>query len=168
MKWLFGMSALQLLVIGFLIFRLDVIESRLESLPAAGQPPAELSERLADTAARVMPGRLSYEVDEAVLRKIISEELGAVLAAAGPEGDSKPEVALSDAAETAGNAKTSDHYESGLVRGELDYYTSRGAITETEMAGLQSRIASLPAAERTSMLQELARALNSGDLQGRL
>jgi hypothetical protein len=167
MKWLVGISALQLLLVGLLIFRLDAIESRLESLAATGQPTAEVGERLADSV-RATPSRSGYEADEAVLHRIIRQELSAILAAAGPEHDSEHAVAPSDTTEAAVNPDTSDHYESGLVRGELDYYTSRGAITAAEMAGLQTRIAALPAKERTRMLQELATALNSGDLQGRL
>lgn len=51
---------------------------------------------------------------------------------------------------------------------QLDYFTSVGRISDVEMQKLQLDISKLDSAGRTEALRRLARAMNSGRLDGRL
>ena len=101
--------------------------------------------------------------NEDQLRQIIREELAAQL-------DKIPELAMQTGPATALNATDGAEYERRReqVTQQLNYYTSLGSISDVDMQKLQVDIASLDAASRREMLMELTRALNSGELEGRL
>ena len=51
---------------------------------------------------------------------------------------------------------------------DLDYYVSKGSISEAEMAEFQQKMARLPAEQRAQMRRKLTKAISSGDVEGRL
>ncbi len=101
--------------------------------------------------------------DENQLRRIVREELAAqlgTLSATGAPMDSADVSAVRD------EVKDQDQRE--RVAQQLNYHTSVGSISVRDMQVLQGEIAKLDAASRTEMLGKLTRALNSGQLDGRL
>ena len=104
-----------------------------------------------------------YYMDDNQLRQIIREELGALLdSKSGPETE-KDAVVASNAIDN-----TEIQYQRELVAQQLDYHTSVGSISDTDMQKLQGEIAKLDEAGRKEMLSKLIQALNSGGLDGRL
>ena len=104
-----------------------------------------------------------YYMDDDQLRQIIREELGAQLdGRSGPDEETDAFMA----------SNTSDpsayQYQREQVAQQLEYHTSVGSISDTDMQKLQGDIAKLDAAGRTEMLRRLTRALNTGGLDGRL
>lgn len=55
-----------------------------------------------------------------------------------------------------------------VVEQQIENYRGVGAITESQMQDLQADIAQLDDAPRRQMMSKLIRALNSGDIKGRL
>lgn len=55
-----------------------------------------------------------------------------------------------------------------LVPQQIEAYRAVGAITDAQMLELQADIAKLDAVSRKQMLSKLTRALNTGDIKGRL
>lgn len=55
-----------------------------------------------------------------------------------------------------------------LVHEEIDLYIGRGAISNSEMAVLQSEIARLAPPDRIDAMRRLVAAINAGELDGRL
>lgn len=51
---------------------------------------------------------------------------------------------------------------------QIETYRGLGTITDAQMQELQAEIAHLDAASRSQMMSRLIRALNSGDIKGRL
>ena len=104
-----------------------------------------------------------YYMDDNQLRQIIREELAAQL-----DGRPGPD-AETDAFMASNTSDPSEYqYQRELVAQQLEYHTSVGSISDTDMQKLQGEIAKLDAAGRTEMLGRLIRALNSGGLDGRL
>ena len=105
----------------------------------------------------------AYYPDENQLRQIIREELGAQL-----DGRSGPD----EETDSFKESNTSDHpeyqYQRELVAEQLEFHTSVGSISDTDMQRLQGDIAKLDAAGQKEMLGRLTRALNAGQLDGRL
>jgi hypothetical protein len=104
-----------------------------------------------------------YYLDDNQLRQIIREELAAQLGGKpGPDAET-------DAFMASNTSDPSEYqYQRELVAQQLEYHTSVGSISDTDMQKLQGDIAKLDAAGRTEMLGKLTRALNSGGLDGRL
>jgi len=101
--------------------------------------------------------------DEDRLRVIVREELAAQLGALSVAGAQKDSAAV---LEPEDEAKFQIQRE--LVAQQLNYHTSVGRISATDMQMLQMEIAKLDEAGRREMLGELTRAMNSGELEGRL
>ena len=104
-----------------------------------------------------------YYPNENQLRQIIREELGAQL-----DGRSGPDEETDSVMESNTSDYPEYQYQREQVAQQLEYHTSVGSISDTDMQKLQGDIAKLDAAGRTEMLGRLKRALNSGDLDGRL
>ena len=169
MKILTVLSLLQIAVIALLTVRIVAVERGMNSMALAQTSPLT-NERAADTSVRVakVTRQPPAYVDEEQLRHIVREELNAALESFSAEQSSrKPVIASPEPKNTAGD-ETAHQYRRESVQNEIDYYVSRGTISETEMAGLQMEIARLDASGRSEMLRELVRVLNSGDLKGRL
>lgn len=104
-----------------------------------------------------------YYPDENQLRKIVREELAAqlgTLSEANAQNDSAAVLEPVDEAKY--------QYQRELVAQQLNYHTSVGRISDTDMQKLQMEIAKLDEAGRREMLGKLTRAMNSGELDGRL
>ena len=104
-----------------------------------------------------------HYVDENQLRQIIREELRAQLDGRSGSAKQMDAVIASDSTDTAEN-----QYQRELVAQQLLYHTSVGSISNVDMQKLQGEIAKLDAASQKEMLGKLTRALNSGELEGRL
>jgi hypothetical protein len=100
---------------------------------------------------------------EIQLRHIIREELRSHF-------DSQPEPGNQAKSATAlSSTDTSEyHHRRELVVQQLDYHTSVGSISNADMQKLQGDIAKIDEAGRREMLGKLTRAMNSGELEGRL
>jgi sensor histidine kinase YesM len=140
--------------------KLGAVEERLAS-PSATQ--ATETERI-DLGSPQVPVRVVGTLpSEERLRQIIREELKDQLSdllAGGRsiEADDTPS-SISEAELGLQQRRASE---------QLQYYASDGRISELEMEQLEMEIANLDAAGRTHMLRQLTRALNSGQLEGRL
>ena len=98
---------------------------------------------------------------EELLRRIIREELSAQ-----PLGESDPDhsgVAVVPTVDPAEMQRRRD-----AIDQQIDYYSSIGQISETEMQALQAEIATLDTSGRREMLGKLTRAMNSGSIRGHL
>lgn len=159
MKLLTVLSVLQIAVISALLFKIYALEKNLNALTLAqyvaadtGQvaPPVVSSDTVAKQAAT--------QADPAQLRSIVREEIAAALLSFSP-------VAVAD-----GDDQKSQDYQNELknLEDELDYYISRGAISDQEMSALQMQMARLDQSGRKQIMRKLVRSLNSGELSGRL
>lgn len=101
--------------------------------------------------------------DEDRIREIIREELALQLSGLSATADDSKAPAVESVYTGA-----EYEYRRESVAQSIDYYVSAGRITETEMADLQQQIASLGPEDRQVMFRQLVRALNNGELDGRL
>ena len=162
MKILIALAVVQTALLLILVGKLVLVDDE----PAVA-PGAEESSIVSDDYARAQSPGYSYEsgtqLDEYQLRQIIREELAALsIGSDGSSNQAEAEIVLS-AAEI-----TEREYQRDQVAQQLNYHTSVGSISVADMQKLQTEIAKLDAAGRTEMLRELTRALNSGELEGRL
>ena len=162
MKMLTVLSLVQIVAIVFLYSKLTDIDNNMNlTAPAAEQSP--VGNLFADSQSQSNPPVAYLYPDEDRLRQIIREELGAQLdGQAATHRQMDPVIA-------PGSAEYAElEYQRELVSQQLEYYSSIGSITDTEMAKLQTDIAKLDATSRTEMLRQLVGAVNSGRLEGRL
>jgi Skp family chaperone for outer membrane proteins len=148
MKTLLALSTLQ--TIGIVILLIHVLGD--ERAPAAAahtaRPAAVTSSPFASTAA-----------DEDRLRMIIREELAA-------QRTVQADVTAPQAA--AARDETSERLLQERVSQQIEAYRAAGSISDAQMQELQAQIAQLDAASRKRMMSKLIRAMNAGDLKGRL
>lgn len=146
MKALTTLSVLQ--TIGIAVLVIHAFRESPQVVPdvrAANPLPAAISS--------VAPG-----VDEDRLRAVIREEFARLHVA----GEATPTVASQPRDASA------DRQRRELIEQQIDAYSSAGAITDVEMMELQAEIAKLDEPSRRQMMSRLVRALNSGDIKGRL
>ena len=105
----------------------------------------------------------NYYPDENRLRKIVREELAAQLGALSEASAQKDSAAVLEPEDEA-----KYQYQRELVAQQLVYFSSVGSISDMDMQKLQMEIAKLDEAGRREMLGKLTRAMNSGELEGRL
>lgn len=146
MKTLMALSVLQTIVIAALAVHAFREPPRL----AADVRPANPLESTSSPAAA--------SVDEDRLRAIIREELAQLRV----ERDAPPQVAPRP------RDRSADLQQRANVEQQIESYRGSGAITEAQMQDLQADIAQLDDATRKQMMSKLIRALNSGDIKGRL
>ena len=147
MKLLASLVALQCAGIVFLVYQ-ALGDKRASPPPAA---PASLT-------AGVQP----VPLDEARLRQVVREELAALTVTA--PGATRPAVALVPAPRDA----EKDRLQRERVAEQIDRYRTAGAISDAQMSELQNEIAQLDPASRREMLGKLTRAMNAGEIEGRL
>ena len=152
---------MQLAVLLALFMRVILLENDIaaaRNLPQSA-PPIESSAQSATDRTIAVTGF----PDEDRIREIIREELALQLSG------SSAAAADSDAS-TVDDVYTGAEYEyrRESVAQTIDYYVSAGRITEIEMADLQQQIAGLSPEDRQEMFRQLVRALNNGELDGRL
>jgi hypothetical protein len=95
--------------------------------------------------------------DEERLRAVIREELARL----EPRGDAPPAVAPP-------RNPSADRQRRESIEQRIEAYSAAGSITDSQMQELQAEIAKLDEASRRQMMSKLVRALNSGDIKGRL
>ena len=160
MKTIKALLILQLIMLGLLVYKSVLNNEKTDEMPvltkviSSSAPPP-----LAEEPKAVTP--TDVDIDEKKLRRIIRSELEAhTLSLVEALQESPEPVAEVDRVE---NAKRLD-----IVQQELAYYLDAGKIADNEMRDLQQKISVLDQESSMLMLGELVRALNSGDLQGRL
>ncbi len=152
---LFVFSILQFAAIMLLYTKLSGIEdglARPASTAAASNSPSPF---------RQQPIEQGRNLDEERLRYIIRDELRSELAQLASE---QPPVAEAPAPRDPVEAEQ----QRVQVLQQIEYYSSAGRISDAEMQKLQMEIARLDPAARTEALRALTRAMNSGQLEGRL
>jgi hypothetical protein len=106
----------------------------------------------------------SASTDEQRLRAIIREELTRLQSELGTPA----ETPTATPAPSRPRDPAVDQQRHEAVAQQIENYRSAGAITDTQMQELQTDIAQLEDASRKQMLSKLIRALNAGDIKGRL
>ena len=162
MKTLTILGLVQTALLLFLLGKIVLVDEET-SVAARAEQNTLVSDYLADTQSQSHSGNTYIYPDEDRLRQIIREELAALPAGGiGAVKQAEAEVVLS----STDNAE--NQYQREQVAQQLNYYTSVGRISDADMQKLQGEIAKLDEASRTEMLRMLTRALNSGQLEGRL
>ena len=146
MKTLITLSVLQTIGIAAL-----VVHAFHEPPPAA--PEVRPASPLTSTVSSAPTG-----VDEVQLRTVIREELARLNVDSGTP----------TAAASKPRNPSVDRQRRDAIEQRIDAYSSAGSITDTEMLELQAEIAKLDESSRKQMMSKLVRALNSGDIKGRL
>ena len=162
MRLLAALAGLQVVAILFLAGRvmtldrdMDAIAAVLESQPV--NPSVDASRAPAE------PTAIQNPPDEKLLRKVVREELSAQLERYATQQGAASET---DAPDPATEAER--RYQRELVEQELEHYISQGTISELEIQHLEAEIAKLDKDGQREMLSRLSRAMNSGELEGRL
>ncbi|MCG8432409.1 MAG: hypothetical protein MJA83_00080 [Gammaproteobacteria bacterium] len=158
MKILTALVVVQTALIVFLLATITDSNENPDPLVFTDQHSA--TDQLAENPlSRSTPREVHYRLDEKRLRKIIREELAAQ-SNAGSARDTKAEPFQ------AYEAKHEVQRE--MVDQELEYFRSVGAISDMEMQDLQTEISKLTEADRREMLRKLIKAMNAGEIKGRL
>jgi hypothetical protein len=157
MKTLVTLSVLQ--TIGIVALVVHVIREEHPAPPEQHTPNSSVAIP-PDTSSRVISA--APALDEERLRSIIREELARLQIQPATQGSASPVVA------TRQRDPVSDARQREVVAQQIEAYAATGAITESQMQELQADIAQLDDASRKQMMSKLIRALNSGDIKGRL
>lgn len=160
MKWLMGLSVLQLIAI------LMLVALAIQGLPHKAQQfvsadaikeRSSLMANNPDTADYRRSGPSAEEI-----RQIVRQEIGLAV-----QRDDPPLVIEKDRPQVA----VRNHQGHADLRNELEtalaYFESVGEINAGEMAKLEAGLARLPADERKALLRRLARAISSGTIENR-
>ena len=150
MKTLIVLSVMQTIGIAALVVHAFRAEQPAPDPPA--NPPA----------AAIAPGAAQI-VDEERLRRVIREELAQQHNRPASVHDTSAAQSAPPRAATAADIQRRDN-----IAQRIEAYAAMGAISDTQMMELQTDIARLDPASRRQMMSRLVRALNSGDLKGRL
>jgi len=162
MKILTILGLVQTGILLLLLGKIMLLEDETAAAGHAGQS-ALVSNGRSNTRSQNNSRSTNVYADEDRLRQIIREEL-----AAQPGGGFAPTnqanvVAASNPTDPAENQRRRE-----LVTQQLEYFSSVGSISNTDMQILQGEIAKLDNAGRKEMLGRITQALNSGQLEGRL
>ena len=122
-----------------------------------------LSDKFTNTQSQSYSNDTYLYPNEDRLRQIIREELAAQSDRRFGPAEQVDAVFASSSTDNAEN-----QYQREQVVQQLNYYASVGSISDGDMQKLQGEIAKLDEASRTEMLRMITRALNSGQLDGRL
>ncbi len=161
MKVLAALSVLQIAAIVFLASRIMALEPVVdESAPPGANEPIVKVPEVAPPEASPEPGRF---LDERELRRIVREELAAQLGAI--DWPQPPAEALA-AVDPIDPIERQQQLE--WVGQEIDRYIGRGEISDLEMEALQMEMAKLDKEGQKRMLGRIVRAMNAGELKGRL
>ena len=160
MKILTAISILQIAAILLLYGKLADIEQSLER-PVNAAPAATVIS--STPMSRQDPVQHAAGIDEERLRYIIRDELRTELGQL-----SRGESAVATAPAPAPRDPVESERQREQVFQQIEYYSSVGRISDAEMVKLQTDIARLDPAARTQALGALNRAMNSGQLEGRL
>ena len=159
MKVLVTLSILQTALILFLIVAGNRGESGLDRVAERDGGEAASVESLSGAQS---PSQ--RDADDARLRQIIREELQSSLTADAQEARRQEESAAAIAAEDP----RASEYRRDVVERQIEYYRSLGTISDSEMEALQVEIAKLDSSGRNQMMSKLVRAMNAGEIHGKL
>jgi hypothetical protein len=120
-------------------------------------------ERAANPSVASLATAAEPAADDERLRAIIREELSREHVRPAAANDISPATPKPPRAPTAADLQQRD-----AIAQQIEIYRAAGTISETQMLELQSAIATLDDASRTQMMGKLMKALNSGDIRGRL
>jgi hypothetical protein len=152
MKTLMTLSALQ--TIGIVVLLIHVLGEEREPATVRSTDPVAVA---SSPFANASPDTASL-ADEDRLRIIIREELAA-------QRGVRAEVTTPAA---AAQDEGSNPLLQERVARQIEAYQAAGAITDAQMQELQVQIAQLDEAGRKRMRSKLIRAMNAGDIKGRL
>ena len=155
MKTLITLNVLQ--TIGIVALVVHAFGSGTDVQPA--RQSSELSSRISSPHTHDRPDDAALLADEKRWRAVLREEL-AQLQAQRPQA---PHAAAPPSRDEA-----DDRRRQVLVAQQLEAYKAMGSITDQQMQELQADMAQLDPASRKQMMMQLVRALNSGELKGRL
>ena len=160
LKALIALVVMQTAILLALAVRVFLLEGE------AAQPQSADPETIyVRPSSAVQPGHITVTgyTDEGRLREIIREEFALALEELGA-------VASRTDASPAQPLQSGPAYERRreAVAQSVDYYVSVGHITEQEMSRLQLDIAQLNPDDRRAMFGAIVRAMNHGQLDGRL
>ena len=161
MKILTALVVVQLAVLLALFMRVILLENDIAAARNAPQSTPSIESSAPSETDRTITVTGLPNAER--IREIIREELALQL--------SDLSTAASDSEASAVDsvyAGAEYEYRRESVVQSIDYYVSAGRITEIEMADLQQQIASLGPEDRREMFRQLVRALNNGELDGRL
>jgi hypothetical protein len=129
--------------------------------PAAPeQRPPNSSAQQPSSAGPAPSSGAASSVGEERLRAIVREELARLQSSA--QGNASSSV------EAQPRNPSVDVHQREAVAQQIEAYRGAGTITDEQMQELQTNIAQLDEASRKQMMSKLIRALNSGDIKGRL
>ena len=164
MKTITVIGIIQLVLILILLIKVAELDQQLSSNLASTNLAA--SAQATTTNPMPVPSTNAPEIqEEKILRKLIREELRAQLNEHMNEHTKPtPQIADDNAPEAVSDAEY--QYRLVAVSQTLDYYLEQGRISDAEMSSLQSEIARLDPEGRSQLLSQIARAINSGKLEG--
>ncbi|MFC2954060.1 hypothetical protein ACFOOP_19140 [Marinicaulis aureus] len=159
MNWLIPLSATQTVLLAALGLKVVAIDMRTDDIAEAVKAQPSQLQTQADPAALSWDNARSASLSGEEMRNILREEIAALetlaRATSAPAQPVKPQ-------HTPKQIKTA----ATAVDREINYFRSRGAIDEVEMASLQAKIAKLPLAERRAALSSLTKAMSKGEIDG--
>ncbi len=174
MKTSIVLNTLQLVVIVILCITVMAMRGQLQTLQKLAQdqttayPAAGLAQQQTDAAGFKNPvprvdssAALTLEQIQKVLRAELTR-FKASLPAVSDGRDSSPPVQSNQA------DLLDQQLQFELVNQELDFYIQQGMISEQDMSNLQYEIAKLNPEGKKQAMSRLVRAINSGELDGRL
>ena len=150
MKTLMTLSVLQTIGIGLLVVHAFREGHRPAPTAPAAQSPASVSS--ADGAS---------QADAERLRAILREELA-------QEHIRPVQEPIQPDPVHSRTPSPAELQQRDVVAQQIEAYRGTGTITDAQMLELQADIAQLDAASRRQMLSKLTRALNTGEIKGRL
>jgi hypothetical protein len=157
MRTLITLSVLQ--TIGIILLLVHSFSNPREVAPA--QRPEAVSSSSPPHVYHRDEGAASLAGEER-LRTIIAEELARLQLQPGTQSNASPAIPAR-ARDEAADRRRQEH-----IAQQIENYKAAGTITDEQMWELQADIAKLDAASREQLLSRLVRALNSGELKGRL
>jgi hypothetical protein len=158
MKTLMTLSVLQ--TIGVAVLIVQSFGKGPQSMP--DQPSSNSGAAISQQPRRATPDGDALFADEKRLRNIVREELARLqVQPTAPRGaPAAPRV-------YARNERR-DLQQQQLIAQQIETYRAVGSMTDEQMQELQADIAQLDEESRKAMMSRLIRALNSGELKGRL
>lgn len=163
MRFLTLLSVLQIAAIIALLIKTGSLERIVSDLGSNQLVIGDIQSLGRNSPAALPP----LQLDETQIRNIVREELSAALEPFSVQ-HSPQQTAMAPTTEQRDVQQAKDYqYQLEIVSGEIDYYLSRGSISEQEMSALQLQLAALDQPGRKQMMRKLLKAMNSGELDGR-
>jgi hypothetical protein len=156
MRTLIALGVLQTLGIAALV--MHAFGAKHSPLPE--QRPSMSSAAAISPASSGPTSGVAPDVREERLRTIVREELARLQSSA--QGDASTSL------EEQPRDPSADLHHREAIAQQIEAYRGAGAITDAQMQELQADIAQLDNVSRKQMMSKLIRALNSGEIKGRL